>query len=369
MSDMSRPGETPSRKLRAPSKAREVSYRAAQTLRTAWYAGQLNLLRRRSGGFSRPGEPEFQPTSPAGDEADVRKAFMQVFEEDRKNVEAGLYPAPENVRPRDLLRTMESAFLLFKDASRVNKRRLKRDGVEARELADGDRYPAYYRQNFHYQSGGWFTEESARLYDTQVEALFAGSADAMRRAALADMAREIRRSERRDQAVLDVACGTGRFLKQVMAAYPRLQASGLDLSPSYCRHSRQELSAWPRVDIIEGAAENMPVDDASQDIVSCIFLFHELPPRVRKQVAAEIHRVLRPGGLFVFADSIQLGDNPALDRRLEYFPEGFHEPFYKSYGETDLARLFGEAGFVCEGERNVFLTKVMSLRKPSERKS
>ena len=349
--------------VRLPRSPKEASYRAAQTLRTAWYAGQLNLLTRRSGSISRPNEPEFQPQSPPGDQADIRKAFISVFEEDRRNVEAGLYPAPENVRPKDLMRTLRSAVLLFRDADQVNKRRLERNGVEARDLADAERYPNYYRQNFHFQSGGWFTDDSARLYDTQVETLFAGSADAMRRSALAEVAREIQSSGRRDLRVIDVACGTGRFLTQLMAAYPRVRASGLDLSPAYVRKAQRDLSAWPRVEILEGDAEAMPVEDDSQDIATCIYLFHELPPRVRPIVAAEIFRVVKPGGLFVFADSIQPGDQPCLDRRLEIFPEGFHEPFYKSYGETDLKGLFEQAGFVVEGEKLAFLTKVICMRK------
>ena len=44
--------------------------------------------------------------------------------------------------------------------------------------------PDYYTQNFHYQSGGWLTEESARIYDVQVETLFFGAAGAMRRQAI-----------------------------------------------------------------------------------------------------------------------------------------------------------------------------------------
>jgi hypothetical protein len=32
--------------------------------------------------------------------------------------------------------------------------------------------PRYYLQNFHFQSGGWMTEDSPERYDTQVEVLF-----------------------------------------------------------------------------------------------------------------------------------------------------------------------------------------------------
>ena len=53
-------------------------------------------------------------------------------------------------------------------------------------------YPTYYLQNFHFQTGGWLTEESAKLYDTQVEILFGGAADAMRRIALGSLARALK---------------------------------------------------------------------------------------------------------------------------------------------------------------------------------
>jgi hypothetical protein len=38
----------------------------------------------------------------------------------------------------------------------------------------------HYLQNFHFQSGGWMTEESARRYDTQVEVLFKGTSGCWR---------------------------------------------------------------------------------------------------------------------------------------------------------------------------------------------
>jgi SAM-dependent methyltransferase len=40
--------------------------------------------------------------------------------------------------------------------------------------------------------------------------------------------------------------------------------------------------------------------------VTCVYLFHELPADVRRAVAAEMLRVLRPGGLLVLVDSIQV---------------------------------------------------------------
>jgi hypothetical protein len=84
---------------------------------------------------------------------------------------------------------------------------------------------------------------------------------------------------------------------------------------------------------------------------------------VRPLVAQELARVIAPGGALVFADSLQLGDAPDLDQMLEYFPHGFHEPYYGSYVKENLAGLFTAAGFIVEHTELAFLTKVMRLRR------
>ena len=53
--------------------------------------------------------------------------------------------------------------------------------------------------------------------------------------------------------LLDLACGNGRFLRQVMAAFPRIPATGLDLSPAYCAEARSRLADWRQVEIVNGA--------------------------------------------------------------------------------------------------------------------
>jgi ubiquinone/menaquinone biosynthesis C-methylase UbiE len=341
-------------------------YAAAQGARVAWYMGHYLLARKISAPFNRPGEPKFQPQTPEGDEARIRAAFFDLFAKDRANIEAGLYPAPQEMGLEKALSGLRNSARFFADLPRVDERRITRQATEVREAAQDDkngRYPAYYLQNFHYQSGGWLTEDSARLYDTQVEVLFGGAADAMRRIALGSLARALKGRDQRKLAHLDIACGNGGFLRQILEAFPRLPATGLDLSPAYCAEARARLAPWPQADIVTGQAEAAPFEDRQFDAATCVYLFHELPPRVRRQVARELARVLKPGGALVFADSAQLGDTPDLDRMLEYFPVGFHEPYFGSYQSEDLSALFGEAGFEPIETELAFLTKVMRFRK------
>ena len=339
-------------------------YAAAQGLRSAWYGAHYLAARRTSAEFTRPGEAPFKPETGPADTAAMRKAFFDLFIQDRKNVEDGLYRRPNDVRLRDLARTLKSSRAFFDDVPEVDRRRVDRDGTEVRKTQSDrtDRFPVYYRQNFHYQSDGWLSDESARVYDTQVETLFAGAADAMRRATLAEISHELRGRDQREVDYMDVACGTGRFLTQVMRNFPKLRASGMDLSPNYAAAARKKNARWPQVDILEGAAEEMPVENDSFDLLSCIYLFHELPPKIRPLVFREMARILRPGGVFIFADSLQFGDRPGLDPILEYFPEGFHEPYYKGYLKADLGKHLQDAGFTLERTELAFLTKVQVWR-------
>ncbi|HVY03737.1 MAG TPA: class I SAM-dependent methyltransferase, partial [Caulobacterales bacterium] len=163
--------------------------------------------------------------------------------------------------------------------------------------------------------------------------------------------------------LLDVACGNGRFLREALRALPRVKAAGLDLSPAYIQEARARLAPWRQVELVVGAAEAAPFEAESFDALTCVYLFHELPARVRRQAAREIARVMKPGGLFLFVDSIQKGETPALDRMLEYFPIGFHEPYYGSYQQEDLAALFAQAGLAIVETRRAFLTKAILFRK------
>jgi ubiquinone/menaquinone biosynthesis C-methylase UbiE len=117
------------------------------------------------------------------------------------------------------------------------------------------------------------------------------------------------------------------------------------------------------VDLIQGKAEAVPLGDGAADIVTALYLFHELPPKIRAETAREIARLLKPKGTFILLDSLQMGDRPELDALLERFPESFHEPYYASYARQDLAALFGVAGLAWREDSQAFLSKVSVFEK------
>jgi ubiquinone/menaquinone biosynthesis C-methylase UbiE len=211
-------------------------------------------------------------------------------------------------------------------------------------------YPNYYVQNFHHQTGGYLSDLSANLYDLQVEILFGGSADAMRRRILAPLkaglqafsdvpAKQIR--------ILDAACGTARTLRAIRAMLPQASLFGVDLSDAYLRKANEQLADMPGslVQLLEGNIEELPYVDNYFHAVTCVFLFHELPPAVRQKAIEECYRVLKPGGTFIICDSIQVSDSPELEAMMHMFQETFHEPYYRSYMDDNLLDRLNKAGF------------------------
>jgi ubiquinone/menaquinone biosynthesis C-methylase UbiE len=99
--------------------------------------------------------------------------------------------------------------------------------------------------------------------------------------------------------------------------------------------------------------------------VTCVYLFHELPRKVRHTVATEMARILKPGGRLIFVDSLQRGEVPVYDGALDYFPQAFHEPYYADYIRQDLNTLFADVGLAPAGREAAFLSTVAAFDKPA----
>ena len=340
----------------------KLLYDTAQRARVSWFFGQKLLAARLS-------KPVALPQRLKGRAMPDRKRILgdlrKLLERDWRNIEAGVYAAPEDWRGNPIA-SLTRAIDFFADLGAVEARRHGDPPKRRLDAPDAIRYPAYYRQHFHFQSDGYLSAASAERYDHQVEVLFGGAAAAMRRQALVPLREALleRRSGARTARLVDIACGTGLFLAEIKRNYPRLAVTGVDLSAPYLAVAKRRLAAWSRVALVEANAEALPFADASVDIVTCVYLLHELPRRARQAVAAEIRRVLKPGGRLVNVDSLQTGDEPDYDAMLDLFPLAFHEPYYASYLREDLDRLFG-AGLRPLGGTPAYFSKVSSYRRES----
>ena len=346
-----------------------IAYLASQLPRVAWYAGHEMVFRqlaadarRRSG---KAAGSRVQARARRVHQNRIYADMLALLRQDLANVEAGIYPLPRD-HDGSLLTRLYRSWLFFDDLPEVYHRRERNGFREALNETTRDLRPDYYLQNFHFQSGGWMTEDSAERYDTQVEVLFKGTANAMRRQVLPQLFEVFSGHDQRDLRLIDLGCGTGRFLDIVNQAWPRLSLLGLDLSETYIRHARRHLRRRSRLDLLVANAEAIPAPDNSAEAVTSIFVFHELPPLVRRVVLKECARVLKPGGRLIVLDSLQKGDEPAYDALLERFPQNYHEPYYRSFINEDFPTIAWQYGLKHQRNVKAFVSKIMVFDKPAD---
>ncbi|MGH7194494.1 MAG: class I SAM-dependent methyltransferase [Candidatus Saccharimonadales bacterium] len=99
------------------------------------------------------------------------------------------------------------------------------------------------------------------------------------------------------ERVLDLACGTGQLERQLLARWPDLQITGVDVSPNMLGRA---LATRLRVHWLAGEAASLPLADAQFDAVACLSAFHYF--RQPRAALAEMRRVLRPGGRLIVVD-------------------------------------------------------------------
>ncbi len=300
----------------------------------------------------------------------IQQRFNQILDADWQDAEKGVYP--ESIlfdNPwEDFFRFYPAVWL---DMPQIWERANQKRYQEFSSEVETSGYPSYYVQNFHHQTDGYLSDMSANLYDLQVELLFNGAADTMRRRILAPLKEGLQAFnsvEPRQIKILDMASGTGRTLGMLRGMLPKASLYGVDLSPAYLRKANQLLSRIPGElpQLIQANAEELPYVENYFHAVTCVFLFHELPPQARQNVIDQAFRVVKPGGTFVICDSVQVIDSPDLAPIMEGFSDTFHEPYYRHYMTDDLVARLQSAGFTDVSTQVHFMSKYLVAHKPAE---
>jgi cytosine/adenosine deaminase-related metal-dependent hydrolase/ubiquinone/menaquinone biosynthesis C-methylase UbiE len=104
-------------------------------------------------------------------------------------------------------------------------------------------------------------------------------------------------SEVKGARVLDVGCGTGRWLRWLEALFPAA-LTGTDSSPAMLVRAREKLS--PATTLIQADSSALPVPDCSQQLVFSSFVLSYIEDLSR--FAAECFRVLADGGSVLLSD-------------------------------------------------------------------
>jgi ubiquinone/menaquinone biosynthesis C-methylase UbiE len=139
----------------------------------------------------------------------------------------------------------------------------------------------------------------------------------------------------RGPRVLEVSFGTGWLLSQYAGSY---RTDGIDLNPALIAVARRNLAlAGVRADLRQGTVEALPYPDATFDTVVNTMAFSGYPDGA--VAAAELARVLKPGGRLVLIDINFPHDGHRLGTILV-------ERFWKPFGDLirDIPALLSDAG-------------------------
>jgi ubiquinone/menaquinone biosynthesis C-methylase UbiE len=112
---------------------------------------------------------------------------------------------------------------------------------------------------------------------------------------------------RPDMRVLDVGCGKGFLVKDLMLECPGLESFGLDISHYALKHCEREVVGRLHL----GSAASLPFPDGSFDAVVSINTIHNLDRDGVVQALREIER-LAPGRAFVQVDAYHTAEEREL---------------------------------------------------------
>lgn len=226
-------------------------------------------------------------------------------------------------------------------------------------------YPDYYLNDFHNQKNGNLSLQAALTYELQIRVLFLGANRLMRQGVI----EQIPPGDHLD--ILDVACGTGAWLGLARPQGRKHRVTGVDLSPAYLKVARRFYGGPGKdAEFLQMNAEALrPEWEDRFDVVTCIWLLHELPRAAQERVVAEMARVLKPGGKLILMDSAQERDYPVEEATwmrsvADWFARAFNEPYYKAYQRLDVPGLIEAKGLRFESGERWFRSKVWVATKP-----
>jgi ubiquinone/menaquinone biosynthesis C-methylase UbiE len=144
--------------------------------------------------------------------------------------------------------------------------------------------------------------------------------------------------------IVDVGCGQGKSFQLLQNAFQPSRIIGIDCHAPSLAVARQEAdtcnAAAGPIDLLEGHCSALPLPDHSADIVFCHQTFHHLVDQ--DQALAEFHRVLKPEGVLLFAESTDAYIHSWVIRLL------FRHPMHVQKSADGYLDMIRQAGFAFE---------------------
>jgi ubiquinone/menaquinone biosynthesis C-methylase UbiE len=164
-----------------------------------------------------------------------------------------------------------------------------------------------------------------------------------------------------EMEVLDLCCGSGQATQYLLERSPHVV--GLDASPRSIERAQQNA---PQAKYIQGWAEAMPFEDERFDLVHTSVALHEMRPVQLWKILQEVHRVLKPGGVFTLVD-FHDPSSPLFEPMLYLFLWLFETETAKQFIKTDLLDLLEAIDFR-ENKRTLYAGGSLQVVQAQKRK-
>ena len=157
--------------------------------------------------------------------------------------------------------------------------------------------------------------------------------------AIADLVRLIPQRQASYGVVVDVGCGSGYSLPKLAQRFAPRELLGVDIDPQMLAAAGQEARrAGVAVRLVEASSSRLPLPDNHADLLFCHQTFHHL---VEQEAAlAEFMRVLKPGGVLLFAESTRRYIHSWIIRAL------FRHPMEVQRTAQEYLQMVRAAGFL-----------------------
>jgi SAM-dependent methyltransferase len=148
--------------------------------------------------------------------------------------------------------------------------------------------------------------------------------------------------------ILDLGCATGGPLLPYAEAFPQAELHGVDVGAPLLRfgHLRAEKAGIPiHFRQADAAATGYPDDHF--DLVVSHITFHETSAAAVPAIVKETHRILKPGGVFLFVDLPNVAAIPDVFQQVVFDGDAHYnnEHFWMRMHDLDWPAIYQRAGF------------------------
>jgi ubiquinone/menaquinone biosynthesis C-methylase UbiE len=132
------------------------------------------------------------------------------------------------------------------------------------------------------------------------EEYFESGRENVRREILTDMTNICQGKDPKQMKVLEIGCGSGRITRALSEIFGEVYA--VDISGEMIRQAKESLADRPNAHVFQNNGSDLSVLGKIQvDFAFSYIVFQHIPSRdVILNYVREVHRLLRPGGLFKF---------------------------------------------------------------------